>query len=140
MMIDHSFRVPVFLAVTCAGMGLSVAAADTAPDIRPPVNLVSDTAENYDVLGVSLALGDNTLVAGAPGLDLIAANAGGAVLFSREGVAQGDPLSMALYGIGLLPLGKHLRVEHPRVLQPWFADNLAAMGVPGDIVDCLVEL
>ena len=62
------------------------------------------------------------------------------ILFSREGVAQGDPLAMAIYGVGLLPLGEHLRAKHPLVFQPWFADDLAAMGTPEDVAACLVEL
>ena len=62
------------------------------------------------------------------------------ILLSREGVAQGDPLSMAVYGIGLLPLAEHLRRKFPRVLQPWYADDMAAMGVPDEVAGCVVEL
>ena len=40
------------------------------------------------------------------------------ILMSQEGVAQGDPLAMALYGTTLLPLIEHLRAEFPDVLQP----------------------
>ena len=54
-------------------------------------------------------------------------------ILSREGVAQGDPLAMALYGIMLLPLRSHLRTKFPDVLQPWFADD-GAMDGEGDQV------
>ena len=39
-------------------------------------------------------------------------------ILSKEGVAQGDPFAMALYGIMLLPLIAHLKRMFPRVLQP----------------------
>ena len=39
------------------------------------------------------------------------------ILMSREGVAQGNPLVMALYGIALLPLIEHLCVAYPNGLQ-----------------------
>ena len=41
------------------------------------------------------------------------------VILSKEGVTQGDPLAMALYGIALLPLAERLRKDFPAVMQPW---------------------
>lgn len=49
-------------------------------------------------------------------------------LLSKEGVTQGDPLSMILYGVALLPLTESLRAEEPTVLQPWYADDAAMVG------------
>ncbi len=46
-------------------------------------------------------------------------------LLSREGVTQGNPLSMALYGIALLPLAEMLHEAFPQVLQPWYVNNAA---------------
>ena len=42
---------------------------------------------------------------------------------SKEGVAQGDPFVMALYGPMFLPLSAHLRRKFPEVLQPWSTNN-----------------
>ena len=50
------------------------------------------------------------------------------ILFSQEGVTQGDPLSMILYGLGLLPLTRLLKKEFPELIQPWYADDAAAQG------------
>ena len=36
---------------------------------------------------------------------------GGVTMFSQEGTTQGDPISMALYGIGLLPFLKRLHLQ-----------------------------
>ena len=47
----------------------------------------------------------------------------GHFLHSKEGVTQGDPLAMIAYGIGVLPLIRVLRVDHPQVYQPWYADD-----------------
>ena len=47
---------------------------------------------------------------------------------SKEGVTQGDPLAMIAYGIGVLPLIRELRGAHPRVTQPWYADDAWARG------------
>ena len=58
------------------------------------------------------------------------------ILLSREGVTQGDPLAMALYGLALLPLADLLRESHPTVLQPWYADDAAMQGLPREVVDC----
>ena len=43
------------------------------------------------------------------------------LIFSKEGVTQGDPLSMFGYGIGVLPLIRRLKEEFPSVKQPWYA-------------------
>jgi len=50
------------------------------------------------------------------------------ILLSREGVTQGDPLSMVLYGLALVPLAENLRESVPEVLQPWYADDAAMAG------------
>jgi hypothetical protein len=50
------------------------------------------------------------------------------VLLSQEGVTQGDPLSMILYGVALAPLSKKLRHAEATVMQPWYADDLAMAG------------
>ena len=49
------------------------------------------------------------------------------ILLSHEGVTQGDPLSMLLYGITLSPLTDSIQTEEQSVLQAWYADD-AAMG------------
>ena len=50
------------------------------------------------------------------------------ILLSQEGVTQGDPLSMVLYGLALLPLAELLRKAKPAVLQPWYADDMTMHG------------
>ena len=50
------------------------------------------------------------------------------VILSEEGVTQGDPLSMMLYGIALIPLARTLRQAVPSVIQPWYADDAAMAG------------
>ena len=40
-------------------------------------------------------------------------------LHIKEGVTQGDPLTMIAYGIEVLPLIRELRNSHPWVTQPW---------------------
>jgi hypothetical protein len=49
------------------------------------------------------------------------------VLLSREGVTQGDPLSMVLYGLSLTPLAEAIQRAVPDAVQPWYADD-SAMG------------
>jgi hypothetical protein len=53
---------------------------------------------------------------------------GAVIIFSKEGVVQGDPLSMFAYGIGILPLIRQLKKEFPLVEQPWYADDAGAGG------------
>ncbi len=49
-------------------------------------------------------------------------------IFSKEGVTQGDPLTMVAYGIMLLPLIRSLKEEIPDVDQPWYANDAGAGG------------
>jgi hypothetical protein len=61
---------------------------------------------------------------------LVIRGKGGTVvlMFSKEGVTQGDPLSMFGYGIDILPLIHKLKVEFPAVKQPWYANDAGAGG------------
>ena len=49
-------------------------------------------------------------------------------VFSEEGVTQGGPLSMNVYGIGMLPLVLELKRLIAEVRQPWFADDSGDAG------------
>ena len=54
-------------------------------------------------------------------------------MMSKEGVTQGDPLSMILYGLGMLPLTMKLKNAVPECIQPWYADDAGAGGEFEDI-------
>ena len=49
-------------------------------------------------------------------------------MLSKEGSIQGNPLSMLLYGIGILPLIRRLKERHIDCIQSWFAEDVAALG------------
>ena len=51
-----------------------------------------------------------------------------AILYSKEGCTQGDPLAMIVYGVGMLPLVEKLEEEIPDIVQPWYADDAGAAG------------
>ncbi len=55
------------------------------------------------------------------------------VLLSKEGVTQGCPLGMILYGVSLLGLGDDLRESAPGVLQPWYADDFSIYGKTSEV-------
>ena len=58
---------------------------------------------------------------------MLRGNGGHAVFISgKEGVIQGDPLSMFAYGIGMMPLMRQLKAKFPQVEQPWYADDAGA--------------
>ena len=57
----------------------------------------------------------------------------GHFLHSKEGVTQGDPLAIIAYGIGVLPFIRELWDAHPRVTQPWYADDVGAGGAFKDV-------
>ena len=50
------------------------------------------------------------------------------VLFSREGVIQGDPLSMFVYAVGTVPLIQALKEFIPTLTQIWYADDASVTG------------
>ena len=54
-------------------------------------------------------------------------------VLSKEGVTQGCPLGMILYGISLLGLGEDLRDSAPGVLQPWYADDFSIYGRASEV-------
>jgi hypothetical protein len=65
------------------------------------------------------------------------------VMLSKEGVTQGYPFAMLLYGVALTPLARSLREAVPEAPQPWYADNLAIGGQGSSIaktVKLLMEL
>ncbi len=65
------------------------------------------------------------------------------IILSREGVTQGDPLSMVLYGLALTPLAETIRASVPTVAQPWYADDAAMAGSVDGIAEAqrlLLEL
>ena len=60
-------------------------------------------------------------------------------LYSKEEVTQGDPLSMFIYAIGVLPLIK--AVGHPSCgTQVWYADNASACADLEALKDWLTRL
>ena len=50
------------------------------------------------------------------------------IVYSQEGVTQGDPLAMVAYGIGILPLIRLLKAKAPSLHQSWYADDASAAG------------
>ena len=57
----------------------------------------------------------------------------GDVIYSMEGTTQGDPLAMAMYAIGTLPLIRRLSNS---VTQVWYADDAAAAGSLKNLREC----
>ena len=64
----------------------------------------------------------------------------GHFLHSKEGVTQGEPLSMIAYCIGVLSLIRELRGALPRVNQPWYADGAGTGGKFPNILEHLRDL
>ena len=56
-------------------------------------------------------------------------------ILSREGVTQGDPLSMLLYGLAMTPLALILQREEPGVVWAWYADDAALSGPPAAVAN-----
>ena len=52
----------------------------------------------------------------------------GQFFHNKKGVAQGDPLSMISYVIGILPLISGLCSAHLQVTEPWYTDDAIAEG------------
>ena len=49
-------------------------------------------------------------------------------ILSKEGITQGDPISMVLYGINLVPLAEWLRAADLGILPPFYGDDAAFDG------------
>jgi len=47
---------------------------------------------------------------------------------SEEGVTQGNPLAMILYGLALIPLVEQLQKAFPDVILPFYADDAGMSG------------
>ena len=62
------------------------------------------------------------------------------VILSEEGITQGDPLSMILYGLALAPLGKEIRDAVPGAMQAWYADDCAMGGKTGPAAEAMTLL
>jgi hypothetical protein len=76
---------------------------------------------------------------------LVVRDAGGTgtIIHSKEGVTQGDPISMFGYGVGTLPLARQLKAEVKGLHQPWYADDAGAQGkfeAIGQLYDRLEEI
>jgi hypothetical protein len=59
------------------------------------------------------------------------------VIVHQEGLSQGDPLSMILYGVALLPLAERLRRAVPEAVIPMYADDAAGVGRFDHSAKCL---
>ena len=59
------------------------------------------------------------------------------VILHKNGLSQGDPLAMILYGCALLPLVEEVKRAVPEAITPWYADDSAAVG---NLVDCAMCL
>ena len=55
-------------------------------------------------------------------------------LYSKEGITQGDPLSMFVYAVATLPLIRMLS-DTAKWIQMWYADDTSAGGLLSDLYD-----
>ena len=62
------------------------------------------------------------------------------ILHSKEGITQGDPMAMILYGISVLPIIRTLKDEYPELHQPWYADDAGLGGTLTLINECFTRL
>ena len=53
---------------------------------------------------------------------------GSGEILSNEGTIQGDPLSMAMYALAIVPLVHKLKINAPDVKQVWYADGAIGAG------------
>ena len=50
------------------------------------------------------------------------------LLLIKEGVTQGEPLAMIVYGIGVLQIIQELKAEHPLVTKLWYVGDAGEGG------------
>ena len=53
------------------------------------------------------------------------------IILSKEGVTQGDPMAMPLYGISVAVLSEQLNREFPSSMQFWYANDFSATASGG---------
>ena len=53
---------------------------------------------------------------------------------SKEGVTQGDPISMIFFGFAYLPRCEDLRAYNRDVLQLWYVDDAAMFGTGVSVI------
>ena len=52
-----------------------------------------------------------------------------------RGTTQGDPLSMSMYAVAMVPLIRHLHSTIPAASQVWFADDATAVGSTSSLLE-----
>ena len=124
---------------TCAGQEAGAEAAVHAihdilnlPEIEGA--LLVDASNAFNSLNRQAALHNISVL--CPSLSMILQNTynapirlfitGHCEISSSEGTTQGDPLGMAMYAIGILPLIQKLHNQCPSTKQVWFADDATA--------------
>ena len=126
---------------TCAGQeGGSEAAVHAIRDIfnMPEVEgvLLVDASNAFNSINRQAALHNISVL--CPSLSTVLNNTyqapirmiitGSGEISSSEGTTQGDPLGMAMYAIGILPLIQKLHEHCQATKQVWFADDATAAG------------
>jgi len=61
-------------------------------------------------------------------------------IFSKEGVTQGDPIAMYMYGVGITPMIREMKKQCPGFKDSWYADDGAGQGHFEDIREYLNKL
>lgn len=124
----------------CAGQEAGVEAAVHAvrilfQDESTDAALLVDASNAFNRLNRQVALRNFPTI--CPALATIATNLyredsnlfiDGETLLSQEGVTQGDPLAMAIYAVGIMPLIWRLQEDSDERHQVWFADDASANG------------
>ena len=75
-----------------------------------------------------------------PSLVLQNGNSTASFLHSKEGMMHNYPLAMIVYGVGILPLIKNLKMEIPYVTHPWYADNAESLDTFSRLKTCFYSL
>ena len=73
-------------------------------------------------------------------LVLLNGNCMASFLYIKEGVTQGYPLEMIVYGIRIFPPIKNLKWEIPDITHPWYAGDAGVLGTFTRIETCFYLL
>ena len=61
-------------------------------------------------------------------------------IFSKEGVTQGDPIAMYMYGVGITPMIREMKKQCPEFKDSWYADDGPGQGHFEDMREYLNKL